>query len=88
MCYTSLHFRDCNIHTISQLFFLRKYFTAEYLKNYNKNKGSAGVRRVKRRKDLWQGIVTRKEPHPFCPAGPVPCQVRICHTKEVIHETI
>lgn len=47
-----------------------------------------GVRRVKRRKDLWQGIVTMKEPRPFCPAGPVPCQVRICHTKEVIHETI
>ena len=63
-------------------------FTAEYLKNYNKSKGQTGVRRVKRRKDLWQGIVTRKEPHPFCPAGPVPCQVRICHIKEVIHETI
>ncbi len=44
MCYTSLHFRDCNIHTISQLFFLRKYFTAEYLKNYNrrKEKGVSG----------------------------------------------
>lgn len=47
-----------------------------------------GVRRVKRRKDLWQEIVTRKEPRPFCHAGPVPCQVRICHIKEVIHETI
>ena len=52
MCYTSLHFRDCNIHTISQLFFLRKYFTAEYLKNYNKSKGSTGLCVVKRREAL------------------------------------
>lgn len=36
MCHTSLHFRDCNIHNISQFIFLIKYFTLVYRENYNK----------------------------------------------------
>lgn len=51
--------------------FLRKYFTAEYLKNYNKSKGSTELPGVKRREALWQEIVTAPEPRLSALQAPV-----------------